>query len=163
MVVPRSLLGLRFQCGRSLSDTEAIAQSPQGHPPLSLHQRKAFRLKIKTSGNLQCFGACLTGSNVIEVFCELQQDFDQVLASFPMHMNVVQTKRHNQRGEKNRTVWKEQPELFEWVQIRQIGLAQEEKGLWLNLLHIKSCTFVWFQNIFVLKLTSCLFALMLKG
>lgn len=79
-------------------------------------------------------------------------------------MNVAQMKRHNQRGKKKkRDIQKEQSELFKWVQIRQAGLAQEEKGLCPNVLHIKFCTVVWFENIFALKFTSCLFDLMLKG
>lgn len=57
----------------------------------------------------------------------------------------------------------EQSESIEWVQIRQIRLAQQEKGLWLKLLHITFCTIVWFPDIFALKLTSCLYDLMLKG
>lgn len=84
------------------------------------------------------------------------------------HQHVSrQMKRHNQsRGQGTgwkRAVWEKQSKLFKWVQIRKIGLAQEEKGLWLNFLHIKFCTFVWFQNIFILKLNLLLVCFYIKG
>ena len=59
-----SLHGPRAQGCTSLSDTVAIAQIPQCHCPLPLPQKKGFSLKIKTSGNLQYFGACFTGCYV---------------------------------------------------------------------------------------------------